>query len=263
MPFRRDLLVDVPIGATLPRKPTGAARIGEILIDFAHMDFSGPYVAGSIPVPIHGSPYNDDVAIPNYATRGRDYAGTQRQCIRDERPEALSIEDHVRAALEAPFFLSSFLSFFLSCFLAFFLSFSGCRTSPHTNTGGGIYGWGPPPGDIKKFRTQQAIGLRDVQTSKRPAPKKWHDCAPETPNGVTLSGPPMLTFLFKRFGRGGSRRLKQLVFGFPITGTLSQGVSYPVDSMAKLDILSPEHPSESAFARFQHRDTSAVPQRAS
>ena len=57
--------------------------------------------------------------------------------------------------------------------------------------------------------------------------------------------------------------MKQLVFGFPIAGILSQKGAYPVDSRAKLDILSPGQLFDSAFERIRQRATSALPSHAS
>ena len=50
--------------------------------------------------------YNDDVVLPMYERTRHSYSGTQRKGIRDEHPLSSNADDHVRAALRAPFFLA-------------------------------------------------------------------------------------------------------------------------------------------------------------
>ena len=74
--------------------------------EFIKRAFLGHFVAGSIPDPTPADSYNNDVYIPHYKARSRAYAGVQRKGIRDDHPDATTIVNHVRAALEAPFFLA-------------------------------------------------------------------------------------------------------------------------------------------------------------
>ena len=58
------------------------------------------------PGPKREQSYNDDGSIPLYLARNRAYAGAKRKGIRGDRTDADSIGAHVRAPIEAPFFLS-------------------------------------------------------------------------------------------------------------------------------------------------------------
>ena len=153
----------------------------------------GPYVAVSIPGPIQASQYNDDVTIPHYVACSRAYAGTKRKCIRGERPEALSVEAHVRAAREAPFFLSREVEL------------------PHTLIRAVEFMAWPPMRYLKLLDATCESPNGFTNKSKTRAPKMAR-MRHRDAEGVTLADPVMLTFLPKRFGLGGSRWLEQLVF---------------------------------------------------
>ena len=79
----------------------------------------------------------------------------------------------------------------------------------------------------------------------------WRAATPPALKGGSTIDPVMLPHLFRNFGLGGSKWLKQIIFGFPISGLLSQKGAYPVDSRAKLNILTKDQLFDSAFGRFQ------------
>ena len=64
------------------------------------------YTGLQLPKPTPQSSYNDDVYIEHYQRSIKRFAGAQRRGARDEHVECLSIEDHVEAATNSPFFLS-------------------------------------------------------------------------------------------------------------------------------------------------------------
>ena len=57
------------------------------------------------PIPRPEKCYNDDVELPLYEGALRSYQGSQRKGIRDEHPDATTVEAHIESALKAPFFL--------------------------------------------------------------------------------------------------------------------------------------------------------------
>ena len=204
----------------------------------------GLFVAGSLPGPFPEASYNDDINIPHYKACSRAYAGVQRKGIRDDHPDATTIIEHVRAALEAPFFLAQEIELPPAlnravCFMA---------TTP-TNT-------------IKEFWYKQVHDLKNIKKCTMPVLERWRQLTPDTLKGVSIVDPAMLSFLFRKFGLGGSKWLKQLIFGFPITGVLSQEGAYPLDSRVKLTTLDKETVLESTFDRFRQRATNALPQHA-
>ena len=50
--------------------------------------------------------YNDDIKIEAFQSSAHHHAGKQRNGVVDEHMECLSLHDHVKAALNSPFFLS-------------------------------------------------------------------------------------------------------------------------------------------------------------
>ena len=168
--------------------------------------------------PTREQSYNDDVILPHYRACNRAYSGAQRKGIRGERPEADSIEAHVREALAAPFFLSQEIELPPSLNEAVELL---CEA---------------PPGDIKKFWIGGINGLRALKAEQKTVRDNWRAATPIALKGVSTIDPVMLPHLFHNFGLGGAKWLKQIIFGFPITGLLSQKGAYAVDPRAKLNI---------------------------
>ena len=196
-------------------------------------------MAGSIPAPIQESPYNGDIAIPHYVACIRADSGKHRKGIRGERPEALTIEAHVREALSAPVF-----------------RVQEVELPPTLTMGGEFSEWSP--GRNPKFFVTTGGAHKGFKNQSTSCALKWRDFAPAKLKGVTMAAPSMLAFLFKRFGLCGSRWLKQVAFGFPATGVLSQKGAHHVDNRAKSRISA-----RFIFRRFQKRATSAMPQMAS
>ena len=122
---------------------------------------------------------------------------------------------------------------------------------PPTLVGAVDFMSGAPQADIKKFWSGQVSQLRDIKRAQRGTLSLWREVTPASLKGSTTIDPVILTYLLDRFGLGGSKWLKQLVFGFPITGLLSQRGAYPIDTRVKLGILKEEHLFGSALRDFR------------
>ena len=73
---------------------------------FTEGDQLGVFGPTRFPPPKREMSYNDDVVLPLYESSMRSYAGTHRNCIRGEHPDASNVHEHVISALLAPFFLA-------------------------------------------------------------------------------------------------------------------------------------------------------------
>ena len=200
-------------------------------------DFNG----FDFPIPRPEPSYNDDVELPIYEGALRSYHGTQRKGIRDEHPDSSSVADHITGALQAPFFLAQQTP--LPESLRESIEFSA--TSPKNKT--------------VTFWNDQINRIEAVARNHRALSEKWLDRRPSSLKGLKSVNVLLLAALMKAYGIKGQKWIKQCIFGFPITGTLSQKGAYPVDKRVKADTLSRHELLKSAHLRFMERAKGANP----
>ena len=75
-------------------------------VEFTHNSQIGAFGPALSPSPKRGESYNDDAAIPLYASSRRSYAGSQRKGIWGRTPDIRECARSCDGALKAPFFLA-------------------------------------------------------------------------------------------------------------------------------------------------------------
>ena len=194
-----------------------------IIRDFDGLDF---------PAPKPETSYNDDVVLPLYEGALRSYRGTQRKGIRGEHPNSCSASDHVQEAPQAPFFLSQLTP----------LPESVVKSIEFSATA--------PKKEITSFWRSQIHMLESLANKHGALADKWLEARPPPLKGLKPVNVLLLAALMRDYGIKGQKWANQCIFGFPITGVLSQKFAYPVDKRAKTNILSHKELLQSAQSRF-------------
>ena len=160
--------------------------------------------------------FNDDLSLGPFRPRKHVWSGEQRRGIAMHVADAISIPGHVMKGLGLEFFLakdiplpeeiSEAISFMLSTLLS-------------------------PQAD---FWTDQLARVRLVVEQASDLQREWYQkvdprihCAAGKFNFIAMMS------LMDQFNMGGKAWLRQFVWGFPITGDLSQAGVYPTDPMVQ------------------------------
>ena len=179
------------------------------------------------------------MVLPLYERTHRSYSGTQRKGIRDEHPLASNVDDHARAALRAPFFLAQRTPLPASTTKAIaFLGASGRQA-------------------VSDFWQSQLAALEGLNVQLKSTFDSWQMSHPKELSLLKPINTVLLSLLMKKFGLNGQKWVKQLIHGFPITGTLSQKYSCPVDSRVPNASITHKELFQSAHTRFAERSRGA------
>ena len=214
-----------------------------LFVSFSNNAHPGELSPEKFPLPTPELSYNDDVELPLYESALRSYAGTQKKGIRDEHPSAKTVDEHVKAALSAPFFLAQKTP--LPESLERSIQFLG-----KSNLAA-----------VRQFWTKQIQRLKSIAAKHKCLSDQWLEARPQVLKPLKGVNTLLLAFLMDRYGLKGQKWVKQLIFGFPIVGSLSQKGVYPIDEKEHKVLLTPNELTSSAFARFRERATAANPPR--
>ena len=208
-----------------------------LLLQFAKKALIRGFQLPRMPIPSPKLDYNDDVHLPFYSSSSRTYADKQRRGLQEEHTECSSIEEHVKAALKAPFFLA--LHTPLPSSLSKAISFvSECA-----------------PELVTSFWEKQLGELTKLASDASDTNESWKKLIPTEirPAAGKLNLPALMS-LMDQFGLGGSNWLQQFLFGFKLTGVLSQRFAFPsAEKAGNSPILSPEELVKNSSTRFTER----------
>ena len=163
-----------------------------------------------LPRPTPKSSYNDDVYIEHYQSSAQSFAGKQRRGVQDEHTECLSITDHVKSALNSPFFLSLHTPL------------------PASISSAAIFLRDSHPNAILSFWNTQLNKLDNLIASCIDTQNSWNNLIPTEliPAAGNLRS-VALTLLAREQGLGCASWLQQFLYGFPLIGRLSQLNCFP------------------------------------
>ena len=182
--------------------------------------------------------FNDSLTIEHYTPSARSYMGKQRKGINEPFPNAASYEEHITEALRAPFPL------FETARLPIDLT-----NALHFNRDNSVE-------TIADFRKSQLIRLRVIAAECWDETEKWMSLAPEDVR--IASGKihvALLTHLARFTRMGGTDWFMQFVFGFPITGILSQKGVFPLEEGESPPLRDCESLFDTKIDRFQDRSS--------
>ena len=83
------------------------------------------------------------------------------------------------------------------------------------------------PTAVKALWPNQLTRMGRICDEQRDLSAQWDACRPEAPKPLKSANVLLLAFLAHRYKLGGRRWVRQLIFGFPIVGSLSQEPTYP------------------------------------
>lgn len=156
--------------------------------------------------------FNDDLLLGSFRPRKLVWSGEQRRGISMQIADAASIQDHAHKAMGQDFFLSKDIP--LPGEIPLSLEFT--TTTPYPIQG--------------EFWREQLDRVQNLVGRAEPLQKEWYS---HTPNAIRPATGKFrfLAFmmLMGQYGLGGKAWLRQFVWGFPITGDLSQAGVYPRD----------------------------------
>ena len=134
------------------------------------------------------------------------------------------MEDHIKCALNPPFFLSQQ---------------TPLPESLRTAVG---FATSAPEERIKEFWKKQLNRISTQRASCRALSLKWLNARPAALKNQKSVNALLLRALMKNFGIKGQKWANQLIFGFPIIGVLSQKDVYPTDKRVGGKILHERAP---------------------
>ena len=197
----------------------------------------GSFAFTHLPDPVEDwESYNDDLYIEHYRASERSYLGAQRRGLLESFPDATSYEDHITNALSAsfPLYGTTDLPYDL-------------LNALHFNRDNSVQ-------TVAEFRNTQLKHLHRLAEECQSDTDRWFKAAP---TGIRRdSGNVHIALLahLMRFTRmQGTNWLMQFVFGFPITGKLSQKGVFPPGKGDTTPLRDPESLFSSKTARFRER----------
>ena len=183
-------------------------------VAFADGALLGPFRPSAFPPPKREASYNDDINFPLYESSLRSCAGAQRKGIRDEHPDASNVHEHVVCALLGPFFMAQSTPLPPSTFRAVDFLAGSCSLA------------------VSAFWQEQIGALERLVGDQEGVAAKWDAFRPAVLRPLEPMNVLLLDFLMRRFNIGGPKWIGQLIYGFPITGTLSHDSTYPRNEKA-------------------------------
>ena len=164
-----------------------------------------PFRPQDLPIPTPRRDYNDDVDLQHFSSASRSYADKQRKGLQEEHLDSLDMADHLDQALSAPFFLSL------------------PTPLPHSLQSALDYASSTNPQTIISFWEEQLQALETMVSDARLTDLEWNRLIPgrirPAAGKLRLAA---LASLTQQHNLGGPLWLQQFLFGFTLTGTLSQ-----------------------------------------
>ena len=185
--------------------------------------------------------YNNDLTGESYEKSRHHVSGAQRKVMSERIIDAHDRRDHMFKARSAEFFPPNDIKLPKDSEQALQL---------HATT---------PAGQIRSFRARQPAKLASLSQMAAPAQAaRGALIPPDTSYHAGRIRPAVLEPLLSAQGMGGSRWLRQFVFGFPIIGQLDQEGVFPQSTKELPTPITTESLFNGAASRFADRTSRSV-----
>ena len=197
----------LPLDPPMPHSLASGVESGAFAFPRSIADFHAEW----IPPPSQPDDYNDDIFRSSFCPSSMTWAGERRRKgAQFNIPDAVSHTDHVERAMSEPFHLSGLvplprgLSSAMDCI----------RSAPDV--------------PVLVFWKELLRRMRRLRADCSLAQAAWVAAAPAgIPATSAVVQPPLMVHLLAQLGAGGSRWMKQFIYGFGAMGSFSQAGVFP------------------------------------
>ena len=184
--------------------------------------------------PTRQASFNDDLVLGHFRSSPMTWADEQRKGIQFNTPHASSHADHVFQVVKEPFRLSGPIPLpgEIISSLEFLSSYSDEK--------------------IRGIWAEQFSRLSGLISAAAPTQEAWNSSAPSLRPVAGSIKTVALSFLMDSMGLGGSRWIRQFIYGFDVIGSFSQSSVLPLNIRASFP-LDPEIFGFGRAARFSSR----------